>query len=102
MFTIEKITTQSGHDWVVCSGIDYVNPFSLLKEIKEELLQSSFIPPVDVLFDLYQTNGNGSNRFVKIRFDGSNFIRSTFTIIPQQNLDRELLKHQEKVMQYYA
>lgn len=102
MFNIEKITTLSGHDLVVCYGTDYINPFSLLSDIKDELLRLSFHTPIQILFDLYPTNGNSSNRFAKIQFDGENFIRSSFEIVPKQNLDSGILEHQNKKIAYFS
>mgnify|MGYP003584264083 CR=1 FL=1 len=100
MFNLEYIDTKSGN-WLVCSGTDYINPFSLLEDVKNRLISLNITTPVEILFDLYPTNRDTSNRFVKICFDGKNFLRNTFSIVPKSHLDAELLEIQEEKMKFF-
>lgn len=49
-----------------------------------------------MLFDMYYTNGNADNRFAKIVFDGNEFNPKTFSIVPKENIDNEILCQQNK------
>ncbi len=99
LFTIDVYTTQSGNNLVVCTGTDYLNPFSLLKEIKEEWIRTHNSTPTEMLFDMYYTNGDSDNRFAKISFDGNSFKPNTFSIISNQNIDSEIIDIQNKKFQ---
>lgn len=96
LFTIDIYTTKLGKNIVVCTGTDYLNPFSLLKEIKEEWVKRYNSVPTEMLFDMYYTNGNADNRFAKIVFDGNEFNPRTFSIVPKENIDNEILCQQNK------
>ena len=94
LFTIDIYTTKSGNDLVVCTGTDYLNPFSLLKEIKEKWISTYNSKPTEMLFDMYKTNGDSDNRFAKISFDGRGFEPNTFSIVSPKNIDPEVIRSQ--------
>ena len=99
LFTIDIYTTQSGNNLVVCTGTDYLNPFSLLKEIKEEWVRTHNSAPTEMLFDMYYTNGDSDNRFARISFDGKSFNPNTFSIVSPKNIDREIVYLQNEKFQ---
>ncbi|MGX2968363.1 type II toxin-antitoxin system RnlB family antitoxin [Ursidibacter sp. B-7004-1] len=96
LFRIDNHTTTLGKNIVVCTGTDYLNPFSLLKEIREEWIRINKSTPTEMLFDMYYTNGNSDNRFAKMEFDGNQFNPSTFSIVPIQDLDAEIVNIQNQ------
>lgn len=94
MFKLAFYKTRENSDIVICSGDDYVNLFSLLKDIKEEWDSISKGTPKRFLFDLFLTNGNESNRFAYLDYDGRNFIQSSYRVVNPKDLDSKLLEMQ--------
>lgn len=84
---------------VICTGTDYINPFSRLRDVRDELIKRNIVG--EILFDLYNTNGQTSNRFVKIEFDGQSFKRETFTIVNAEILDKHILDKQNQKFNIY-
>ena len=68
---------------MIVSSVCYVSPLQELKELAIELAQKHYRGAV--LFDLLCVNGNNSNRFISIQFNGSQFDRSTAKPIENPN-----------------
>ena len=58
--------------------------------------------PTRFLFDLFLTNGNESNRFAYLDYDGQNFIHSSYKVVSSADLDSELLEMQNCKYADYA
>ncbi len=56
-----------------------INPLSEICEIEKDLekFKSSF----NVLFDLFLSNGNSSNRFISAYFDGTHLCQQSFKLV---------------------
>ena len=48
---------------------------------------------------MYYTNGNSDNRFAKMYFDGNKFNPNTFSIIDTNNIDKNIIRHQNEIFQ---
>lgn len=97
LFKIDIYPTELGTNLVICTGTDYLNPFSLLKEIREEWVRLYNSKPTEMIFDMYYTNGNSDNRFAKMYFDGDKFDSNTFSIIDANNIDKNIIRHQNEI-----
>lgn len=102
MFKLAFYKTREDSEIVICSGCDYVNLFSLLKDIKEEWDSMSKGDPKIFLFDLFLTNGDDSNRFAYLEYDGQKFIPNSYKVVNPKNLDSELLEIQNNKYVDYA
>ncbi|QGM81032.1 type II toxin-antitoxin system RnlB family antitoxin [Otariodibacter oris] len=100
LFTIDIYKTKLGKSLVVCTGTDYLNLFSLLKEIREKWVYLHDSTPTEMLFDMYYTNGNSDNRFAKIYFNGNKFVPETYSIIPIKKIDEEIVNQQNKKFEH--
>ncbi len=94
MFKLAFYRTRENNDIVICSGDDYVNLFSLLNNIKAEWDSISRGTPKRFLFDLFLTNGDDSNRFAYLDYDGQKFIHNSYRVVNPKDLDSELLEMQ--------
>lgn len=72
-----KIVRIVGEIAVVTATADF-HPLRQLKALSTDLKAMSF--EGTVLFDLLAVNGLSENRFISLRFDGSQFDRSSFTV----------------------
>lgn len=70
----------------------YVNPLSCLNTIADSLKDEAY--KGRVLFDLLCANGQEDNRFASIEFDGSHFVRKTFSIPTPEELPNGILQSQ--------
>lgn len=102
MFKLAFYKTKKDNDIVICSGEDYINLFSLLNDIKCEWDSMYKGDPTRFLFDLFLTNGNESNRFAYLDYDGQNFIHSSYKVVSSADLDSELLEMQNCKYADYA
>ncbi|CAN6959775.1 type II toxin-antitoxin system RnlB family antitoxin [Psychrobacter okhotskensis] len=102
MFKLDFYKTRENNDIVICSGDDYVNLFSLLNDIKVEWDSMSKETPKRFLFDLFLTNGNNSNRFAYLDYDGQKFMHKSYRVVSPQDLDSELLEMQNNKYFDYA
>ena len=94
MFKLAFYRTRENNDIVICSGDDYVNLFSLLNNIKAKWDSISRGVPKRFLFDLFLTNGDDSNRFAYLDYDGQKFIHNSYRVVNPEELDSELLEMQ--------
>lgn len=79
-------------EYIICYSSSNINPFSLLLDLSKKIESITQINhPITILFDLYNTNGNSSNRFAKIDFNNGAFIRDSFQIICASELNPKLL-----------
>ena len=46
---------------------------------------------------MYYTNGNSDNRFAKMYFDDNKFDPNTFSIIDANNIDKNIIRHQNEI-----
>lgn len=102
MFKLAFYKTKQDNDIVICSGEDYVNLFSLLNDIKFEWDSMCKGGPTRFLFDLFLTNGNDSNRFAYLDYDGQKFVHSSYRVVSPKDLDSDLLEMQNSKYADYA
>lgn len=77
-----------GMNHAVVTALNDFDPLKNLKLLSNELQKMKFRGKV--VFDLFSINGETSNRFAKMNFDGKEFNRSTFRIIKTDiNIKRE-------------
>ncbi|WP_367276852.1 type II toxin-antitoxin system RnlB family antitoxin [uncultured Psychrobacter sp.] len=94
MFKLAFYKTKQDNEIVICSGEDYINLFSLLNDIKFEWDSMCKGAPTRFLFDLFLTNGNDSNRFAYLDYDGQNFINGSYRVVSPDEIESELLEMQ--------
>ncbi len=93
MFEIKRLDTSRGSKTVVIAT-SYENPLSNLSDIAKKLRSLHCTRREEVLFDLLCTNGNEWNRFALIQYDGQSFLRSTFHIVSESEVEADILKSQ--------
>lgn len=76
---------------VIVSSVCYISPLQELFELANELKKKQYFG--EVLFDLLCVNGNNSNRFISIVFNGEIFDRSSAKLLA--NPDKSLLNLQD-------
>lgn len=102
MFKLAFYETKENKEIVICSGYDYINLFSLLNDIKREWDSISKGASKRFLFDLFLTNGNNSNRFAYLDYDGQNFIPSSYKVVSPKDIDSDLLEMQNNKYTEYC
>lgn len=101
MFKLESYKTSENTNIIICSGYDYINLFSLLKDIKEEWDSKNLGKPARFLFDLFLTNGNESNRFAYLDYDGLDFVLDSYKVASPNEIDSDILEKQDnKYLEY--
>lgn len=90
MSVIKKYKTNDSEKTVVIAT-SYITPLQHLPKI-EKMLQDIDAKSDIIFFDLLCSNGYEWNRFGSMEYDGQKFIRNTFKIIKQHNVDLDLIK----------
>jgi len=75
LFEIGLLDEQTCMVW----SVSYVSPTEYLDEVAEALEVHGYSGRV--VFDLLLANGQASNRFISVYFDGRDFDRATFVVI---------------------
>ncbi len=100
MFDIRRLETRAGVMTVV-TATSYENPLSSLSIIANEMRNTYHSGKEMVIFDLLCSNGEEWNRFVSIDYNGTDFEKSTFSIISKCDIPTDLLETQTRFFQVH-
>lgn len=89
-YTIDICKTKASKEVVVGTKTDYLSPFEMLKEIKEDWIANHNAKSVEMLFDMYYIHGHADNRFAKLTFNGTKFETQSYAIVPAKKVDKEI------------
>ncbi|MFK5664353.1 type II toxin-antitoxin system RnlB family antitoxin [Pseudomonas shirazica] len=85
----------------VVTATSYENPLSRLSIIASEMRNTSHSSKEIVLFDLLCSNGEEWNRFVSINYNGTDFEKSTCSIVSKSDIPTDLLETQTRFFQIH-
>lgn len=76
------------------TATSYENPLSSLSAIANTMRETSHTRKETVLFDFLCSNGEEWNRFAFINYNGTDFERSTFSIVSKCEIPPDLIEKQ--------
>lgn len=80
-----KILNECNREINMIFSTSYLSPLKFIDDIEKEI-STLFNGEVEVIFDLFLSNGNTSERYAKVIFDGNKFIKDSFEFI---NIDKK-------------